>query len=273
MKQKSRYVFGAALAGAAFGGVPQMIQKAHAAPITAAGFSFESSYTAVSGTNSTGGTVASSTGASIGPLLAESGAGSAYGVHAAATTVYSVPAGNGSAHSLSSTAWAVGDYYQFSVPTGLIDNVVVSFDQISSSTGPSQFTLQYTTDGSHYSAFSGYTMSYNTYTFSTTNSTTTSTTGTGSSGFSSGASNTALNYAFDLSGITGLNEDALAGFRIVDASTVSLSGGTVAATGTDRVDNFVVSGTAAAGVPEPTTLSLVAVGAAGLLARRRESKV
>ena len=288
MKQKSRYVFGAALAGAAFGGVPQMIQRAHAAPITAGGFSFETSgqafFPTVSGTSTSTATQAGTTTkatltntttgystpttASIGPFIAESGAGSAYGVHTSASTAYSRAAGNGSAIALSSTQWAAGDYYQFSVPTTLIDNVVVSFDQISSGTGPGQFTLQYSTGGA-YSTVAGYTIPYITYSFSTTSAATTYTTGTGSSGFSSGTSNTALSFAFDLSSITGLNEDASASFRLVDANAVSLNGGTVGTSGTDRVDNFVVSGTA---VPEPATVSLLALSAVGLMARRRETK-
>src|SRR5262245_54423391 len=45
------------------------------------------------------------TAANIGPLAAEIGTGSATGHHASATTVYSSPAGNGSAHSFSSNMW------------------------------------------------------------------------------------------------------------------------------------------------------------------------
>src|SRR5262249_6268835 len=51
-----------------------------------------------------------------GPFNAEIGSGQATGHHAGAA-VYSTPVGNGSAHSFSSTVWAVGDYYQFEVST------------------------------------------------------------------------------------------------------------------------------------------------------------
>jgi hypothetical protein len=56
-----------------------------------------------------------------GPFAAESGlfaAGSAAtGHHSSGSAVYSSPAGNGSAHSLSSTFWSVGDFYQVQVST------------------------------------------------------------------------------------------------------------------------------------------------------------
>ena len=63
--------------------------------------------------------------ATAGPFTAEIGAGSALGFHAG-TTVYSTPAGNGSAHSFSSTAWSVGDYYQFQVSTVGNPNVALN---------------------------------------------------------------------------------------------------------------------------------------------------
>src|SRR5438552_17437540 len=45
-------------------------------------------------------------------ISAEIGSGTASGWHAGAST-YTSPAGNGSAHSFSSSLWAVGDLYQF----------------------------------------------------------------------------------------------------------------------------------------------------------------
>jgi hypothetical protein len=271
MKQKSRYVFGAALAGAAFGGVPQMIHRANGAIVTAAAFTFETSYvaffppitttstvTATSSTNfgTTGTAYASVTGTSVGPFLAESGAGSAYGVHAASTTIFSTPAGNGSVHSLSSTTWAIGDYYQFSVPTTLLSDVQVSFDEAGSNTGPGAFSLAYSLDGTTFSTFTNYGLPYSSV--------------SSASAFGASTTNTAEHFSFDLTAVTGLAGDSSAVFRIVDASTLAYSStAPVAAGGTDRVDNFVVSGDAAVGVPEPATLSLVAVAAAGLLSRKK----
>src|SRR5690349_21798851 len=55
-----------------------------------------------------------------GPYVAEGGVNAATsfasGLHAGAS-VYSNPAGAGSAESFSSTAWAIGDYYQFTSST------------------------------------------------------------------------------------------------------------------------------------------------------------
>jgi hypothetical protein len=87
-----------------------------------------------------------------GPFSPEVGSGSATGSHAT-STVYTAPAGNGSAHSFSSTAWSIGDYYQFSVSTAGFKDINLSWDQTKSNTGPRDFTLQYSTDGTHFSTF------------------------------------------------------------------------------------------------------------------------
>ena len=244
MKQRSGYVFGAALASAALGGLPGLMNRAHAAAITNAGFTFETSGLAIS---------TSVTGASIGPLIAESGTGSAFGSHLATSTVYSSPSGNGSPHSFSSNVWAAGDYYQFNVPTTGIQNILFSFDQTSSATGPKVFALYYSTDGSSYLSYTGYTVLANAA----------GTTGTTTAGaWNTSTSQPVYNFALDLSAVTGLNNDANAGFRLVEADTTTATGGT------DRVDNVVVSGSA---IPEPATVSLLTAAAAGSLLRRRRS--
>ena len=62
--------------------------------------------------------------------------------------VWSNPAGNGSAKSLSSNNWATGDYYQFTLTisdsefSGL-GLSVYRFDQTGSNTGPKDFQLSY----------------------------------------------------------------------------------------------------------------------------------
>ena len=56
-------------------------------------------------------------------------------------------------------------------------------------------------------------------------------------------------------------------FRIADASTTSANGGTVAAAGTDRIDNFSVFTTP---VPEPSAVALgILGGLAGLVIWKR----
>lgn len=85
--------------------------------------------------------------ATIGPLSADVGTGSATGSHAATGTDWSTPLGNGSANSLNSSNWAIGDYYQFSFSTTGLSNVVLSWDQARSGTGPAIFDLTYSVNG------------------------------------------------------------------------------------------------------------------------------
>jgi hypothetical protein len=247
MKKHSRYVFGAALASAALG-VPGLINKAHAALTTNADFTFEN----------LGGSSASTsiTAASVGPFAAEIGTGSAFGVHALATSVYSTPAGNGSAKSFSSNGWAIGDYYQFSVPTTGIQGIILSFDQGSSSTGPHSFNLLYSSDaGGSFQTFGSYAV--------ISSVTSTNSVGSVTTNFSGGTSpNPIFSQLFDLSSITALDNNAGDIFRLVDLVSV-------ASAGTDRIDNVVVAGSA---VPEPATLSLLTISAAGLLLRKRSAK-
>jgi len=248
MRERSNYVFGAALATVALGGVPGLMDRAHAATMTNAAFTFEVSGIPLNATNVTA--------PAIGPLVAESGVGSAFGVHTSTATVYSSPAGNGSPRSFSSNNWAIGDYYQFSVPTLLTQDIMVSFDQQASSTGPHVFNLLYSTNGTTFTTFTNYIVPVVTVT-------STGTAGSVTVGFASGTSNPAFAQVFDLSGITGLNNDANAVFRLVDADTTA-----TATAGTNRVDNFVVSGNT---VPEPAAVSLLTVAAASGLFRRRRA--
>lgn len=196
-------------------------------------------------------------------IVAEVGSGVASGKHASAST-YSSPGGNGSARAYSSTAWSIGDMLQFATGTAGYQDIIVSFDQTSSGTGPSQFNLQYSTDGVNFTQFgSTYTVLPNAAPNPTWNVTTAS---------------AIYSYTFNLASVTALNNAAVVYFRLVDASTVSANGGVVAAGGTSRVDNFTVLGsipgtpTFTVNLPSATnvfagdtvTLSVVANGTAPL---------
>ena len=144
------------------------------------------------------------------------GTGNAGGTHASALTDWTTPAGNGSADSLSSNTWAIGDYYQFSTSTLNYTDIQVSWHQTRSSTGPSDFKLAYSTDGTTFTDFDTYVVPANTWS-------------------SSGSPVSGSIFTRDLSAVTALDNQANVYFRLI--ATV---GG--AAAGTNRVDNLSVSG-------------------------------
>jgi hypothetical protein len=192
--------------------------------------------------------------ATAGPFAAEFGTGSASGFHAGATT-YSTPAGNGSAHSYSSNTWAIGDYYQFTASTLGFSGISLSWDQVGSATGPRDFKLAYSTNGTTFSDFASYSLSSAITSWSTT------------------VVNAGSALSQNLASITALSNQATVYFRLIDNSTVSINGGTVAAAGTGRVDNFTINGTAMSAVPLPPAMLLLGAGlsAFGVVGRRRKA--
>jgi hypothetical protein len=184
-------------------------------------------------------------------IVPEIGAGTATGFHLGAS-IYSNPTGNGSVESLSSTNWVAGDFYQFSVSTIGFSALTVSYDQVSSSTGPGQFTFNYSTDGINFTQLGG---------------TLTVLVNTALNTWGSVTPIATTSYTNDLSAITALNESSLVYFRVTDASAVSAGGGTVAVAGTSRIDNFMVQATP---VPEPQGLAVV--GGLSLLATVRKRR-
>jgi len=153
----------------------------------------------------------------VGPsVAADIGAGTATGLHASAASDWTTPAGNGSANSYSVNTWAVGDYFQFQVNTLGYQDIMLSWDQTSSGTGPISFKLAYSTDGLGFTDFVGGSYSV------------------GTASWSSG-SGVASNHSFDLSSIIAIENTANVYFRLINLSSVET-------TGTDRVDNFTVSG-------------------------------
>lgn len=182
-----------------------------------------------------------------GPYAPEVGAGSTTGGHAGAAA-YSSPVGNGSAKSYSANTWAVGDYWQFVGSSTGYTSLVLDWDQTSSNTGPRDFQLQGSVNGGAYANIGAvYVVLAN---------------ATPNTPWSSGTYNAAYHYTVVLS--AAYDNAATVSFRLTDASTVSANGGAVAATGTDRVDNFTISGT----TPEPASLALIALGGLAMFRRR-----
>ena len=183
---------------------------------------------------------ASTTGATYSYGAANSGAlvsGSMLsGTHSSASTVWSSPAGNGSTYALSSNAWNVGDYYQISLATTGYSSVSVAWDQTRSSTGPAGFEAVLSVDGgTTFSSLGSYTV--NQVSWSATVPVTTS-----SFGYLASAADNQIGVIIR--------------FKVVTA-------GTSTTTGTNRIDNIVVSGV----IPAPGAVALI--GLAGLVSRRR----
>ncbi len=176
-------------------------------------------------------------GTAIGGIAAEDGVNAstsmASGFHANSSTTWSSPAGNsGTLHSFSAEHWSVGDYFQFATSTLGYNNIMVTFEQTSSSTGPSAFKLAYSTDGTTYFDISGDSYTVGTTTWST----------------SSGTLKATI-LDFDVSTTTAVNGQNAVYFRLIDTSTTAAGGGIVGSGGSSRVDDFEISGSISA-VPE-----------------------
>lgn len=177
--------------------------------------------------------------------------------HHANPSKYNVGSGNGTAQAFYSTAWAQNDYDQVASNLTGYTAFTLSLDVSGSNTGPGTFKVQYTTDGSSYVDFGTLTMP---------------TSGGSAVGFSSTTANPATHFDVPLPA----DVSDVQGFRIVDTAATtggSVNGGNVGSTGTNRVDNLTVTGTAtSAATPEPASAVALA-GLGGLvLARRRRSR-
>ncbi|MGH7179255.1 MAG: hypothetical protein ACREJC_17895, partial [Tepidisphaeraceae bacterium] len=207
------FVFGGLALGAT-----AMQQGQQAFGATLAGWTFES--LAFSG--ATGPSAA--TAATVGAIPADVGSGSAFGRHASATSVWSTPVGNGSTKSMSSNGWGTnGDNYEFQTSSTGFQDLIVGWDQMRSSTGPSAFDLAYSTDGTTFTSFASYTVACTAWSSTSVNNTTANT-----------------QFSFDLSAIASIENAANVYFRMRSNGTNS-TGGTIASAGTNRVDNVFVT--------------------------------
>lgn len=190
--------------------------------------------------------------ATAGPFAAEAGvfagASMSSGAHVSASTVYSNPVGNGTAESFSSNFWAVGDYWQFTTSTVGYEALTLTWDQSSSNTGPRDFSLAWSTDGSTFTPFHDYSVLAN----AAPNPVWTS--GTYQPMYTMGP----------LSLPSALENQATIYIRMVQRTSISANGGTVATSGASRVDSVKIEGEY---VPAPGAAALIGLG--GLLAARR----
>ncbi len=188
-----------------------------------------------------------------GPFAAEAGifaaSSQASGSHVSGATAYSNPSGNGTVESFSSNNWAVGDYYQFTTTTTGYNTITITWDQTASNTGPRDFVLQSSTNGS---TFTNIGVQYAVLANAAPNP------------VWAAATYQAIYTFGPTAGPATLDNLATVYFRLRMNSTVSANGGAVATAGTNRVDSVVISGTR---IPTPGSLALL--GLAGLVARRR----
>jgi hypothetical protein len=186
---------------------------------------------------------------STSPTVAASlGTGTAWGVHADAATDWTTPVGNGSANALSSNSWAQFDYYEFNFSSlGFLD-LKLSVDHTGSSTGPRDFSVL-VGFGPAYFFVAAYSL-------------------VGTPPWNSSTPSSVHTYTFDLSAIDTIEDQGSVSIRLASSNDTAIGGGSVAAGGTSRLDNFTIMATP---VPEAGTAALLAAGLAviGVAVRRR----
>ena len=172
----------------------------------------------------------------------QTGGSSLSSYHVLAAATYTSPSGNGSQYAFSSNNWSIGDYYEARVSTSNYSNISVSWDQARSSTGPASFELIFSVDGGQ----------------SWINAATYTVLQSGGGGAPGTWSSTTYNALYS-------NSQALAGAENASELIIRFrSLVTSASSGSNRIDNVVISGDV---VPAPGAVALLAV--AGLASRRR----
>jgi DNA/RNA endonuclease G (NUC1)/PKD repeat protein len=168
----------------------------------------------------------------VGNIAADVGSGVATGVHANVLSKWLAVSGNGSVHSWSVDHWTVGDFFQYKVNALGVAGIQLSWDQTSSGTGPRDFQLQWSTNGSVFTAINAYTVQAN-----VSNS--------ARIFWNPSVYEPADHFSRDLSSITAIENQTNVYFRFTCNSTTNANGGSLTgATGTDRMDNFLVTRTA-----------------------------
>jgi hypothetical protein len=173
-------------------------------------------------------------------------AGIVTGLHASAATDWTTPSGNGSVDSLSVNTWTVGDYFQVSTSSLGYQNLTLTFDVNGSNTGPKEFKVAASTDGTTFTDIGfTYTVANDAWSAGTNKPESTRFTGLPAS----------------------LNNQASIFLRLINTSTVPISSSNPVATGgTSRIDNVIVQGDL---VPEPSTFALVALSVGAMMFRRK----
>jgi endonuclease G len=167
----------------------------------------------------------------VGDIAADIGSGVATGWHlgSSGSVVWSAPAGNGSPRSWSVNNWSVGDFFEFQVNTRGIGGIRLDWDQTSSSTGPRDFVLQWSTNGTTFTTVNAFTVLANQVVSGVRTV------------WNFNVYEPAYHFSNDLSSVAAIENQSNVHFRLACNSTSSAGGGTIGAGGTGRVDNFLVT--------------------------------
>jgi hypothetical protein len=174
------------------------------------------------------------TGMNSASVLPKVGAGTGKGYHSNSSTQWTAAAGGNPGTAFQSIYWSVNDYWEFDFNSAGYTSLTLSFDQYSSGSGPKSFQVETSTNGSTWNDLG--------------------------SVYNLPVASWVSEGSFTLPGGT-------VGVRLVDTSTTSTQGTPVSAAGMNRVDNVLISGSLVT-VPEPASLTILAVAALGLLSFR-----
>jgi hypothetical protein len=244
-------------AAVAAGVLPVFTPVKRADGVTAAQFTFDGGGSAAfsgTATSTLPGSVSGSASASQIFYLADSGTGSITGLKANTSGAYGSmgfsPGNGGTGNALSTNNFVSGTYkIAFSIDD--LSNIVLTFDQGGSTTGPRDFQLSYSLDGSTFSTLSPYALSsgtattFNTFVVSLPTA------------FSDSAPGVAGQTGFFL----------ISDISASNGSFMAINGlSSAGSTGTDRLDNILITGNA---VPEPAIGSILTLASASLLFKRQ----
>jgi len=172
--------------------------------------------------------------------LADIGEGSALRLSATPFT-YGGTTGNGSKWSLLTDNWSIGDSVQFTLSTVGRDSISVTWDQSAmNNSAPRDFVLQYSTGGVFTSVMS-YQVSRDLWERPVSSYRSQST------------------RLFDFSSHIDIFNQPVVHFRLTNSSSTPINGSSVGPVGEIAIDNFIVSGSEIAAVPEPSSIALAAM--------------
>jgi hypothetical protein len=253
MANRRTYIIAAAAAAFSY----QALKPEEAKAISVATWNFEVNAPPVYTSPTTGTNPATWVRPTVGPIAADAGVGSLYGIHTVNSN-WTTPVGNASPTSYSALGWSVGNsYWEFKLDLTLYEDITMSFDQLSSSTGPRNWSIQYKVgSGGSYTNIADYSLGYNS-------------TG-GAISWSSTIPQPLSNISFNLSSISAIEKtnDVFIRLLVRNSQVYGTSTVPLGTNGTSRIDNVQVT----AAVPEPGTAVVLAAGAAIAAARKRKRK-